>query len=215
MFKKVSVEPVFPTPLWLLDLDPALALGLNARLKAEILALIEPRPEIPRGTNWQTDPIIHTLPQFAEFVSLATKAAYAALDFLKVRKAELLMSGAWANVNPPGGLNSAHTHPNNYLSGVYYVEVPAGTGAIRFDDPRPQAHVMAPPVREQTAFNANELTVDVVPGRMVLFPGWLAHSVPVNQSGSDRISIAFNFMFGRFGEDMAAPLWKGHGVKVK
>lgn len=215
MFKKVSVQPIFPTPLWLVDLEEPVARRLNAELKASILALIEPRPAIPRGTNWQTDPVIQKLPQFAEFFSIATKAALGALDFMKVRKGEIEITGAWANVNPPGGLNSAHTHPNNYLSGVYYVDIPAGTGQIRFSDPRPQAQVILPPTVEQTAFNTNEVTVDVMPGRLVLFPGWLTHSVPVNRSEAERISIAFNFMFRTFGESMAAPLWLGKGVKVQ
>jgi uncharacterized protein (TIGR02466 family) len=28
----------------------------------------------------------------------------------------------WANINPPGGYNRAHTHPNSLWSGVYYVK---------------------------------------------------------------------------------------------
>lgn len=215
MFKKVSVQPIFPTPLWLADLDEGLARRLNADLKAAILALIEPRPSIPRGTNWQTDPVLHKLPQFAEFFSIATKAAFGALDFMKVRKAEIEITGAWANVNPPGGVNSAHTHPNNYLSGVYYVDIPDGAGQIYFSDPRPQAQVILPPTVTQTPFNANEVTVEVMPGRLLLFPGWLTHAVPVNRSEGERISIAFNVMFRAFGESMAAPLWLGHGVKVR
>lgn len=215
MFKKTSVEQIFPTPLWIADLEPAPAARLNRDLKAAILALIEPRAEIPRGTNWQTEPVLQDRPEFADFTTLVTKAAHGAMSTMRLRPAELVLTGMWGNVNPPGGLNSEHTHPNNYLSGVYYVDVPAGAKAIRFSDPRPQAQVVLPPVVGGNAFNSNDLIVDAQAGRLVMFPSWLCHSVPVNRSEHDRISIAFNFMFARFGEEMAVPLWKGSGAKPR
>ena len=49
---------------------------------------------------------------------------------------------------------------------------------------------------------------------MVLFPAWLTHSVPVNASGHDRISIAFNLMFRDYVEHASPALWKGT-VRVK
>ena len=43
-----------------------------------------------------------------------------------------------------------------------------------------------------------------------MFPAWLAHSVPANESSRERISIAFNVMFKHFGEEMGAPKWEGN-----
>ena len=34
----------------------------------------------------------------------------------------LFLGNMWANVNPPGGYNRAHIHPNCTWSGVYYVK---------------------------------------------------------------------------------------------
>ena len=31
------------------------------------------------------------------------------------------MTGLWGMINPPGSRNNVHTHPYNYLSGVYYL----------------------------------------------------------------------------------------------
>lgn len=208
-FQSVAVEAVFPTPLWLVDLAPAVAEPLNRHLAAEVLRLIEPRRALPPGANWQTDPVIHRRPAFAEVCQLVLQAAKGAQSFLKVSGGALAITGAWANVNPPGGLNSAHGHPNNWLSAVYYVQIPPGTGAIRFADPRPQAQVLMPPVSERTGFTANDITVEAKPGRLVLFPGWLLHSVPVNRSQQERISLAFNLMFRDFTAEMSAPLWQG------
>ena len=60
---KQEVQELFPTPLWVVDLEPAEAAALNAKLKAEIERLIAPRPTIPPGSNWQTPQDLHTKPR--------------------------------------------------------------------------------------------------------------------------------------------------------
>ena len=35
---------------------------------------------------------------------------------------EPLLGNMWANINPPGGSNTPHVHPNSLFSGVYYVK---------------------------------------------------------------------------------------------
>ena len=209
MFEKLSVQELFPTPLWICDLTEAHHRQLNADLKAKIAALIEPRPAIELGSTWQTDPILHRLPEFADFIAIVEGAARGAFDFLGLRYDSFEITGCWANVNPQGGLNSSHNHPNNYLSGVYYVAVPPGTGQIVFADPRPQAGVMVPTTDRYNKFTANKITAEAKEGRMFLFPGWLFHSVPVNRSEAERISISFNVMFTNYTETMSPPLWSG------
>ena len=148
-------------------------------------------------------------PRFAEFTALVRKAGEAALDFLDVKHKEFEITGLWANINPTGGLNSPHTHPNNFLSGVYYVELPDDVGQIVFSDPRPQASGILPQVKKWNKYVGNEIKLEIKPGRMVMFPAWLVHSVPVNRSPQERISISFNIMFTGFTEAMSRPLWTG------
>jgi uncharacterized protein (TIGR02466 family) len=214
MIEDVSVHEIFPTPIWSVDLKPDFATALNERLLREIEALISPRPVLPPGANWQTDPTLHRLPQFAELVEIVEKASKGAAEFLKLRARDLEVTGCWANINPPGGRNSSHTHPNNFLSGVYYVATPASEGRIVFEDPRPQAYVMMPPVAEFTRHNGNNIVFDVKPGRLVLFPAWLTHSVPVNASEHERVSIAFNLMFKNYVAEASPALWRGR-VRVQ
>ncbi len=209
MIADVKVTELFPTPIWSVELKADPAAELNRKLKAEIRRLTEPRPPIPQGVSWQTDPVIHRLPAFAPLVSLIDRAALGAMSFLALRHRSAAITGLWANINPPGARNSGHTHPNNFLSGVYYVEAPAGEGKIEFADPRPQAEVMMPPTAEGNRFNGNSITFEVKAGRMILFPAWLRHSVPVNRSNADRISIAFNLMVKDYLEEASPPLWRG------
>ncbi len=209
MFKNVEVTDIFPTPIWTVDLNDDDALATNTYLMREIEKLMTPRPALPPTTNWQTDPTMHRLPQFAEIVKLVEKAAAGAMDFLQLQPRDLVVTGGWANVNPAGGHNPLHHHPNNFLSAVYYLQTPGADDCIAFEDPRPQATVMMPRIVQFNLYNGNRLTVKVRPGRLIMFPAWLKHAVPPNNSQRERISIAFNLMFKNYVEESSPALWDG------
>jgi hypothetical protein len=92
---------------------------------------------VPAGSNWQTPQDLHKRPAFAEFVKLVEMAARGVARFLQVDQYPMVITGCWGNINPPGAYHPTHHHPNNYLSGVYYVAVPAAGSRIQFQDPRP------------------------------------------------------------------------------
>jgi len=207
MFEKAGVRPLFPTWLWLFDLAEADARTLNADMAQAIEALEPGGPKLRQGQTWQTRQDLHDLPAFSRLVPVMRGAASAVLDKLEVRSASFEITGCWANVGPPGAPHQGHTHANNYLSGVYYVQTPQGGDTINFHDPRPQTELIAPPVVRQNEFNATMTTVPVQAGRVVVFPSWLGHSVSANRSPGIRISIAFNIMFARFAETLARPRW--------
>ena len=186
-----------------------------SKLKAEIERLIAPRPNIPAGSNWQTPQDLHTRPAFAEFVKLVETAARGVTRFLQVDQYPMGITGCWANVNPPGAYHPMHHHPNNYLSGVYYVAIPAAGSQILFQDPRGQASMIMPKPRQYTRLTANGANAQSKEGRLVIFPSWLKHTVPANDGKSERISISFNLMFKNFSETMAAPLWDATAGKEK
>jgi len=210
MFANTSVQEFFPTPVWTVDLIAKLAEPLNRQLLVDLERMTSPRPPLPRlGVFWQTHTDMHVRPEFADLTSLIRKATKAALDFLQIDYRDFSITGCWANFNPPGGLHSAHTHPNNYLSGVYYVRTPAGVDSIDFFDPRPAAVAWLQRPRQINRFNGNRVTVTAQPGRLVIFPSWLLHSVPVNPTNQERVSVAFNAMFTDFTETMSATLHPG------
>jgi uncharacterized protein (TIGR02466 family) len=65
------------------------------------------------------------------------------------------------------------------------------------------------PPRSGTKYVGNEIKLEVKQGRMVIFPAWLVHSVPVNRNAEERISISFNLIFKDFTESVSKPLWTG------
>ncbi len=129
------------------------------------------------------------------------------LEFLRIGAEALRITGCWANVNALGATHRMHTHPNNFLSGVYYAQAAPGGDTINFHDPRPQTGLIRPPVTDLTAANTDMAVVRVAAGTLLLFPSWLPHSVAPNASAELRVSVSFNLMFRRFAETFAQPLW--------
>lgn len=213
MIDKQEVQELFPTPLWVVDLKADAAAALNAGLKTEIERIIAPRPRLPAGGTWQTPQDLHKRPAFAEFIKLVETASRGVARFLQIDQYPMAITGCWANINPPGAAHVTHHHPNNYLSGVYYVAVPDASSRLVFQDPRPQASMIMPKPREYTRLTANGADARSQAGRLLIFPSWLKHSVPPNQSKGDRISLSFNLMFTNFSETMASPLWEASAGK--
>lgn len=125
-------------------------------------------------------------------------------DYLKQQRIDYNVDWglqAWPNINRRGDYHNLHNHPHSYLSGTYYVAMPApdqydGTarndlnpGAISFYDPRAQANMLA--IRGDGQVDA-EHRVLPVPGMLLLWPSFLHHFVHPNTSDALRVSISFN-----------------------
>ena len=55
-----------------------------------------------------------------------------------------VLGNMWANINPSGGYNKPHVHPNSLFSGVYYVKTPSNCGRLICQDPRPGIQTVMP-----------------------------------------------------------------------
>ena len=106
------------------------------------------------------------------------------------------LGNMWANINPPGGMNQPHIHPNALFSGVYYVQSNPKAGRLKIYDPRPGAQINMPTRKSGDPGRDlwRDANIEPIPGRIIMFPAWLWHSVEPNQSNGIRISISFNFI---------------------
>ncbi len=132
-------------------------------------------------------------PAFAGLARLLTKqaAAFARELAWDIRPR---LDSLWVNLLKSSGHHSGHIHPHSILSGTLYVEVPAGSGAIRFEDPRLQM-MMAAPARKPEAPEPLRpfVTVPPRPGLLLLWESWLRHEVLPGTGNAERLSISFNF----------------------
>lgn len=106
----------------------------------------------------------------------------------------LVLEDLWINILPEGGIHTAHIHPHSVISGTTYVAMPEGTSAIRFEDPRLQMMMAAPPRRKDAPENLKQFVyVQPEVGDVLLWESWLRHEVPMNFSEDERISVSFNY----------------------
>jgi uncharacterized protein (TIGR02466 family) len=120
--------------------------------------------------------------------------AFAATVQWNLEGRDLAMTDCWINIMPQHVVHGLHLHPLSSLSGTYYVEVPAGSLGIKFEDPRLDRLMAAPP-RRIDAKRANRpwITVPAVTGHLVLFESWLRHEVMPNPTAAERVSVSFNY----------------------
>ena len=113
---------------------------------------------------------------------------------------EPLLGNIWANLNPSGGYNKTHMHPNSLWSGVYYIKAPKNSGKLVCNDPRPGVQIKMPVRKEGTMPQSlwREVFIEPQSGRIIMFPSWVWHYVEPNESNDIRISMSFNFIQAGF-----------------
>ena len=202
-----DVVPMFPTLVWKTLLKAELSDAIDANVLATLEQLRRNLPTLNPGDGWQSEQTLHQRDEFRDLISCVSNVAKSILRFLRISQEAFEITGCWATVLAKGAIHKTHSHPNNFLSGVYYVRVYPGADTINFHDPRSQTRVIRPPVVELTAENTDQVVVRVTNGTLLMFPSYLEHSVDTNMSAEERISISFNIMFSSFAEKLSKPLW--------
>ncbi|MEI6487161.1 MAG: TIGR02466 family protein [Sphingomonadales bacterium] len=199
----MAIQMLFPTPLWRSTLDDA---ALLADLGHSCRAIAA---DDAAGRRWSRD---HAYRGYTSYASLndlpARDPAFADLARWLVRQAQAFAAAShldlagkkprldslWINILKPGGGHSGHIHPHSTISGTLYVEVPPGSGAIRFEDPRLPMLMHAPPrAADAPPEQRHFVHVEPAAGTLLLWESWLRHEVMPSAAKADRISISFNF----------------------
>jgi uncharacterized protein (TIGR02466 family) len=110
---------------------------------------------------------------------------------LKHHGKPLQLEGSWTMFNGKGGSHFDHAHPFYRVSGCYYYATNGQDGNIRFENPNLLIHAGLFPA---DGIPTESVTYAPKVGRVILFPSWLMHRVEMNNTNSERISIAFNFV---------------------
>ena len=185
--------------------DPVKEADLMDELKAGVFMLSE---EDEAGIAWcesqgylgytsyaSLNDLPMRIPAFAELEKRLVKAANAharALGF-EMGSHKLSMDSYWVNLLDPGAGHSGHIHPNSILSGTFYLDLPEGASAIRFEDPRLPFMMNSPPLRSDVADDEKRfIYFQPEIGQALFWESWLRHEVMVNMSDDPRLSISFN-----------------------
>ena len=184
----------FPTPIYIADIKHP---TLNQELERDIMAWANKDKGITRTNvkGWHSTTNMADLPEYKKLVNMLYECQRTIYD-QEHYESEPHLGNIWANINPPGGMNRAHQHPNSLWSGVYYIKAPKNSGHLKIDDPRSAAAMSRPRQKdgEKPPRLYRETHYEPIAGRCIMFPSWLMHCVDPNNSNDIRISVSFNFL---------------------
>lgn len=181
---------LFPSPVMVWDLDGDELAHLTAELDAAEPSLVrhtdQGRHAVAtnydlKGRNW----IIELGLQ-----SLADHIHQCQLDYfaqLGAAPQTVRIDESWFNWYSEGGHMGDHEHPCAVVSGVYYHQADAGSGDLCFRNPNPLMLNRLWPAMVQ---GMETVEIPSQPGRLIIFPSWMTHSV--SHVRTQKISISFN-----------------------
>jgi uncharacterized protein (TIGR02466 family) len=185
-------EGFFPTIIYAKDFE----LDLNQMAQNIIQWSKEDKGVQKTNVNgWHSETNMHEKPEYKPLVDELFKMVNEVFNE-EWLDGQAKLGNMWANINPPGGYNRPHIHPNSLFSGVYYVKAPINSGQLVCTDPRPGIQTCMPNRKkgEPPKYLWRDIHLQPKENRAVIFPSWLWHSVQPNQSNDIRISISFNFV---------------------
>ena len=202
----MPIRSLFATQIYVARLGSSRAAALNGQLLRESLQL---RRDDRAGRAWsrQNYPGGYTSynslcrlqrisPSFAQLERHLARhvSRFARSLELDLRGRKLAMTDCWVNIMQRRVVHSLHLHPLATISGTYFVRTPLGCAGLKFEDPRLERFMAAPPRAANARLpNRAWVTLPAIAGQLVLFESWLQHEVPPNPSQGERVSISFNY----------------------
>ena len=147
---------------------------------------------------YTTEHVLHEVEEFYELTDIVKRCFDISLNRLDINHQGADIISMWANIHGSknGGFHDLHLHPNSYLSCVFYINVPEGSGNIFFEDPRECKNMV---VWDSKHFSDNyekyrswQFTPKT--GMIIVFPSYLRHKVKRGKfkDGEHRIVVSAN-----------------------
>jgi uncharacterized protein (TIGR02466 family) len=185
---------LFPTPLYINNIDAPL---INQQ-KDYLLNL----PKILNLGNLRSESgYIFEYPLFVELKKTINEHIKEYVNIVYPNSnLDVYITQSWANYTDPNQYHHKHSHPNSFISGVFYVNAIKNEDMIKFYKnflPTYQINHNQP-----NNYNSQDVAILVETGDLVLFPSNFEHNVPPTTSKETRISISFNtFIKGNIGDE--------------
>jgi hypothetical protein len=142
----------------------------NTRLAEEVLKFINDRMSDDPNSSLSEDSKLDIAP------GSETEKLIKAVDEIGALK-NYKTDFAWGQIHRPLESTNTHNHGITPYSWVYYVKVPPGSGDLTF-----------------WFLNRFRYSIKPEEGSLILFPGWMDHSVSKNRGDYIRISVSGNFI---------------------
>lgn len=191
------IMDLFPTPLYINHIDEPL---INQQ-KTYLLNL----PKILNMGNLRSESgYIFEYPLFAELKKTIKEHIKEYVNIVYPNSnLDVYITQSWANYTEPNQYHHKHSHPNSFISGVFYVNAIKNEDMIKFYKDLPFIYQINH--NQPNNYNSGDVAILVESGDLVLFPSNFTHNVPPTTSKETRISIAFNtFIKGNIGDELSS-----------
>jgi uncharacterized protein (TIGR02466 family) len=191
---KVFERLWWATPVWECPVE-----GIDNKSIAEYCYKVKeekPGVNISNRGGWHSGELITPIPSALEQLFNELTVFVNDVPQRYMGTSNLILGNWWININGKYDYNEQHDHQNSVLSGTYYVQVPEenmGNLMLHRGD-NAEFFLTSKVEREQTMANTMTIQCPVKESMFYLFPSWVKHSVERNNTDSERISIAFNFV---------------------
>jgi uncharacterized protein (TIGR02466 family) len=188
---------LFPIPLYINHIDESL---INQQ-KHYLLNL----PKILNMGNLRSESgYIFEYPLFTELKKTINEHIKEYVNILYPNSnLDVYITQSWANYTEPNQYHHKHSHPNSFISGVFYVNAIKNEDMIKFYKDLPPTYQIKH--NQPNNYNSGDVAILIETGDLVLFPSNFTHNVPTTISKETRISIAFNtFIRGNIGDENAS-----------
>jgi uncharacterized protein (TIGR02466 family) len=188
------IMDLFPTPLYINNIDAPL---INQQ-KTYLLNL----PKILNTGNLRSESghiFEHSL--FAELKKTINEHIKEYVNIVYPNSnLDVYITQSWANYTEPNQYHHKHSHPNSFISGVFYVNAIKNEDMIKFYKDLPFIYQINH--NQPNNYNSGDVAILIESGDLVLFPSNFQHNVPPTTSKETRISISFNtFIRGNLGDE--------------
>jgi uncharacterized protein (TIGR02466 family) len=161
----------------------------------------EYRKENPEGCNesnlngYQSPKFLHSKEDLRYLFEYICGVANKASNELNFVKNSIYITSSWVNFNENREcMNSPHTH-GDVFSGVFYLQVPRGSGKLCFINPAINSMWKGKElVEEKSKFTSEILKIEPQEGQLIIWPSYVQHYVEPNIHDDARISISFQIV---------------------
>lgn len=183
---------LYSTPVWRVKIE-----DIDNKAIAEYVYNLESKSEGVRISNrggWHSSDLIKPYPEAIDnlFSILLEHVRVTCSEITGIN--DLEVGNFWFNINRKGDYNISHDHQKSILSAVYYIQVQdENTGNLNIER-TDTAQFFLGKYRNVSKFASLNLSLQPEESLCYIFPAWTKHSVDRNDSDTDRISVALNFV---------------------
>lgn len=188
---QTKIVDLFPTPIYLSKCELDISQEIDY-LKSLDLDILDPTVITNYGCRSVSTHVLHdiNLKKLKNYIIDCLEDYVTNVLNYKIK--EMVLTQSWVSIKQPGQKHVAHSHPNSFISGVFYWQ--HDICPLVFVNDKNKMNFVIP---KKDMVPANDPTDDEFPlfpieRGLVLFPSNLHHFVPTNNSNLSRYSLAFN-----------------------